>query len=283
MILGLVGNPTKPALKEVLPAYIAWLDGKKVKYVLSDEFSKIPELQNRDLISPAKVMDSCNVVLSFGGDGTFLNTVRLLHGRETPVLGVNLGGLGYLTEVGSDDLRRCTMDLLDKKWDIERRVVLEATVEGQENKNRWFALNDVVIDKGGYARMIHLHTSIDGRYLSTFRADGLIISTPTGSTAYSLSAGGPIMEPRMGAVLIVPNNPHSLTNRPLVISDDRTVRVEAHSPQHKVVVSVDGHIACEPSSGTAIIVKRADFTACVVNLKGRYFYDVLRQKLGWGN
>lgn len=283
MILGLIGNRNKDQVRVVLPAYVGWLDARKVHFLLSDEFKDVPGLQGRSFLPPEEIVKQAEVLLSFGGDGTLLNSVKLLGGRETPILGVNLGGLGYLTEVGSGELYMRTEHLLEKRWEIERRMILEVYAENGPRSGPWHALNDVVIDKAGYGRLIQLRASIDNMFLNTFRSDGLIVATPTGSTGYSLSAGGPILEPKMEGILLNPLNPHSLTNRPLLISDDKEIRVEAYSPANKVSVTVDGETACTLKSGQTLTIRRASFSACLVNFAGRFFYDVLRQKLHWGD
>lgn len=282
MVLGLVGNPTKSELVSVLPDYIHWLDKRGVDYLVSTEFTEIASLLALEKFPPSKIADQVDVLLSFGGDGTLLNTVHILHGREVPVLGVNLGGLGYLAPVGPDELQGRTEDLLSGRWSVEHRMMLEAHLEDQPDLEPWYALNDVVLDKGGYSRMIRLDTSIDGKFLNEYSADGIIIATPTGSTGYSLSAGGPIMEPKMAGILFHPLNPHSLSNRPLIISDDKTIRIVAHTEFDHVVMNVDGRDAYEVKSGATLVVRRASFSACLVNFEGRYFYQVLRQKLKWG-
>jgi NAD+ kinase len=283
MILGLAGNRHKEMLQVVLPEYVRWLDDRKVEIVISEEFRGVEGLGERNFVDPEMIGEHVDVVLSFGGDGTLLNTVGRLGGRETPVLGVNLGGLGYLTEVGSHELFKRTEQLLDHKWSTERRMILEVSVDGGDHGGPWQALNDVVVDKADYGRLIQIRTSIDGVYLNTFRADGLILATPTGSTGYSLSAGGPLLEPKMAGLLLTPLNPHSLSNRPLVIKDDKTVRVEAYTPEQYYSLTVDGQRVAKVESGRGISVIRAKNDACLVNFAGRYFYDVLRQKLGWGD
>lgn len=283
MILGISGNRHKEQIQEVLTAFLQWLDEHGVEVVVSGEFEQIPGLDGRRFVPPDKVGDHADVVLSFGGDGTLLNTVGRLSGRETPVLGVNLGGLGYLTEVGSNELFKRTQQLLDGNWSIERRMILEVhTVDGDDS-GPWYALNDVVIDKADYGRLIQIRASIDETYLNTFRADGIIIATPTGSTGYSLSAGGPILEPSMDGILLTPLNPHSLSNRPLVINDDKRIQVETFTPAKHYQLTVDGQSVTRLHSGAEVIIQRASFDACLVNFAGRYFYDVLRQKLGWGD
>ncbi len=283
MILGLAGNRHKEKLQTVLPDYVRWLDEHKVECVISEEFRGLDGLEERKFVEPEVIGEHVDVVLSFGGDGTLLNTVTRLSGVETPVLGVNLGGLGYLTEVGSDELIQRTEQLLERKWSIERRMILEVSVQNGQHGGPWQALNDVVVDKADYGRLIQIRSSIDGVYLNTFRADGLIIATPTGSTGYNLSAGGPILEPKMAGMLLTPLNPHSLSNRPLVINDDKTVCIETYTPEQYYSLTVDGECVAKIESGLGVNVKRAENDACLVNFAGRYFYEVLRQKLGWGD
>ncbi len=283
MILVVTGNRTKPEVVDVLPPFLAWLRERGVQHVVSDEFQELSGLGHNDFIPAAEIGGKGDVVISFGGDGTFLNTIRLLKGQETPVMGVNLGGLGYLTEVSTDELYERTEQLLRGEWEIERRILLEVTATDGKPQGPWYALNDVVVDKAGYSRLIELKASINGVYLNTFRGDGLIVSTPTGSTGYSLSSGGPILEPKMGGILIVPLNPHSLSNRPLVIDDDKTVEVVAHTPAPTVSISVDGQTVTQLKSGQSLTVRRAKSNACVVKFAGRQFYAILRQKLGWGD
>ncbi len=283
MILGLVGNPTKEILRSVLPEYISWLRDKEIEFLLSSEFREVLDSGEYKLFPPSEVGKKAEILLSFGGDGTLLNSVRILQGREIPVVGVNVGGLGYLTLVGADDLTQRTEDLLKGEFTIEQRMVLEAKVSDRPDLGTWYALNDVVVNKGGYSRMIELEASVDGDFLNRLRADGLIISTPTGSTAYNLSAGGPIIEPMLAGILYVPLNPHSFTNRPLLISDKKKIGIHAITGSPELIINVDGRLAGTMFSGETLEVKRADFAACLVNFDNHNFFQVLRRKLGWGS
>lgn len=282
LLLGLLGNPTKKELGRVLPEYIDWLNEHGIQFLLSTEFSELAGLVAYEKLLPSAIADRADILLSFGGDGTFLNTIHNLEDREVPVLGVNIGGLGYLTAVGREELFDRTLDLMNGEWEIERRMRLEARVEEMPNLGPWYALNEVIVDKGGYSRMIRLNTTIDGEFLNDYRADGIIVATPTGSTGYNLSAGGPIIEPKMAGILFVPLNPHSLSNRPLLVADDKTVRIVANTEFDHVVINVDGRVATNLPGGCTLVVRRAESDACLVNFKGRYFYQVLRQKLRWG-
>ncbi len=283
LVLGLTGNPTKTQLHVVLKDYINWLDKENISYLVSTDFIEFSELSSHEKIPPEEIAEQADIVLSFGGDGTLLNAVRLLQGREIPIVGVNVGGLGYLTTVGPEELKGRTLDILQDKWNIERRMILETHIEGKNSEKPWYALNDIVVEKGGYSRLIELNSTIDGEFLNNYYADGIIISTPTGSTGYNLSAGGPIMEPKMAGILFHPLNPHSLSNRPLIIADDKTIRITAHTEYEHVVINVDGLVAWNLRSGNTLVVKRAQFDALLVNFEGKYFYQVLRQKLKWGD
>ncbi|MDP8206433.1 MAG: NAD(+)/NADH kinase [Candidatus Electryonea clarkiae] len=283
LILGLAGNPVKRELEGFLSEYINWLEDKNIDYILSSEFESFKSLSKIGKESPENFCNTTDIVLSFGGDGTLLNTVRLLGGCETPVLGVNMGGLGYLTAAGPEDIHERTEDLLAGRWEAEKRMVLRASIEDCDKHGPWYALNDIVIDKGSYSLMINLHTTIDGEFLNNYRADGIIVSTPTGSTGYNLSAGGPIIEPKMAGIIFTPLNPHSLSNRPLIISDDKTIRILSESKLGYVNINIDGQEACKLENGCTLVVERASFIAPLVNFEGRYFYQILRQKLRWGD
>lgn len=285
MILGLTGNRTKDRVVHVLPAYTTWLREHGVNLVISEDFRDIQGLESYRFSAPEEIGTQCDVLLSFGGDGTLLNTVRLLQGTETPVLGVNLGGLGYLTEVGPDELYACTEALLDGRWSTIRRMILEVSCERKDGtvEGPWFALNDAVLDKAGFPRLISIKAEVNGQHVNHFRADGLILATPTGSTGYNLSAGGPILEPELEAIIMTPLNPHSLSNRPLIINSQKEIRIVASSPMNRTSVAVDGEAMCDLANNEAFVVRRSDISARLIHLhEGNTFYEVLRKKLGWG-
>jgi NAD+ kinase len=280
-VIGLIGNTQKPEISQVLPRYMARLQEIQFPFVLEKETAKAIGDTNSKAIAADEIAKHCDLVLSFGGDGTFLSSAHMVMRHLVPILGVHLGGLGYLAEVSPDELFERTDALLRGDYIVENRLVLEARVNNDHGV--FHALNEVTIDKAGYTRTIHLRTSIDGKYLNTYTADGLILSTPTGSTAYSLSTGGPILEPTMGAIILAPICPHTLAHRPVVVQDDKVIEVEVTSTSHEVMITVDGQISTRKSSGVRVTVKKAKYPMQLVRFPGRYFYDVLREKLKWGD
>lgn len=225
-----------------------------------------------------------DMVVVLGGDGTLISTARIIGERDIPILGVNLGSLGFLTEIALDELYPALEKCLLGDFRVSERIMLRAVVErdGRETASH-LVLNDVVINKGALARIVDLKTRVNSFHLTTFKADGLIISTPTGSTGYSLSAGGPIINPSMNCIVITPICPHTLTNRPLVINDDSVVEVTVNSlDDEDIYLTLDGQVGLELRSGDMIHVRRASHTAKLVMSKERDYFAVLRTKLKWG-
>jgi len=224
------------------------------------------------------------LVVVLGGDGTLISAARLIGGRDIPILGVNLGSLGFLTEITVDELYPLLTDCLEGNFNVSNRMMLDCSVEreGVEIASHQ-VLNDVVINKGALARIVDLDTRVDNHHLTTFKADGLIISTPTGSTGYSLSAGGPIVHPSMNCLAITPICPHTLTNRPIVVADDSIISITVSSRDDEdVFLTLDGQVGVELKSGDLIHVSRAKFYSHLVMSKKRNFFEVLRTKLKWG-
>lgn len=218
------------------------------------------------------------MVIAFGGDGTILAAARAIGVHKTPILGVKIGSLGFLAEVASEELLTVMEKIERGGFRLEERMVLEATVANR----KFFALNDVVIDKGASPRIIQLSVYVGDEYVSTSTADGLIVATPTGSTAYSLSAGGPIVNPAMKAIIITPICPHILANRPMVISAEETFTVEIKSEDAEVKFTVDGQENLALRSGDRVQIKKADHSVRLIKSSDRSFYDLLRTKLKWG-
>jgi NAD+ kinase len=227
---------------------------------------------------------SADLVVVLGGDGTLISTARTIGERNIPILGVNLGSLGFLTEIALDELYPALEKCLAGDFRVSERLMLQSVVErcGEELASN-LVLNDVVINKGALARIVDLKTRVNGHELTTFKADGLIISTPTGSTGYSLSAGGPIINPSMNCVVITPICPHTLTNRPLVIdaASDVTVTVKSLDDED-IYLTLDGQVGVELKSGDMIHVKRAAHSTRLIMSEERDYFAVLRTKLKWG-
>jgi NAD+ kinase len=226
-----------------------------------------------------------DLLVSLGGDGTLLRGARLVAPYGVPVFGVNLGYLGFLTSIAPSELERAFADLLAGRVVSDKRMVLKASVIAADGtpKESFLALNDAVLHKGGFARVIRMGVYADGQEVGNYRADGIILSTPTGSTAYSLSAGGPIVSPSVDCIIATPICPHTLAIRPLVLPATETVAVEVLSPSEELVLTIDGQEGAQLARGDRLIVERAPTSLHLVRLPGQTFFDTLRRKLRWGD
>ncbi len=229
-------------------------------------------------------LDDIDALITLGGDGTLLRGARLLAGKPAPILGINLGRLGFLTTCGSEDAEKALEILASGEYVAEARMSLAARAVDQKGNNRqeWLALNDFVLHKGGFARVVRLSVSIDGESIGLYAADGVIISTPTGSTAYSLSAGGPVVVPTVESIILTPISAHMLAVRPLVIAPDAEVTVETIQNPEELIVTVDGQVGTNLQSGEKLIVRRAANPVLIVRFPDTSFFVRLRKKLGWG-
>ncbi|MDQ7819469.1 MAG: NAD(+)/NADH kinase [Armatimonadota bacterium] len=226
--------------------------------------------------SEETLASGAHLVVAVGGDGTILRAARLAAAADVPILGVNLGGLGFLSEVSVQELPAVAADLAEGRYSLDERMMLQAEVGGQ---GRLLALNDVVVSHGGVARVLRLRVWVNGEHLASYPADGVIVATPTGSTAYSLSAGGPVVHPRVEALLITPICPHTFNARAVVVHRDDVVEVEAGSA---AAVTADGRATVSLEPGQRLRVCRAEQVTRFVRLRRRSFYGILRTKLTWG-
>lgn len=223
-------------------------------------------------------------LITLGGDGTLLRGARLLEGKSIPILGVNLGRLGFLTTCGSEDAEEALRLLATGEYVAEARMTLAARAvdEAGSNRQQWRALNDFVLHKGGFARVVRLSVAINGESIGVYAADGVIISTPTGSTAYSLSAGGPVVVPTVESIILTPISAHMLAVRPLVIPADAEITVETIQNPEELIVTVDGQVGTNLRRGEKLVVHRAPNPVLIVRFPGTTFFERMRVKLGWG-
>lgn len=230
-----------------------------------------------------EIMSQADLAIVLGGDGTMLSVARRASRREVPILGVNLGSLGFLTATTTSEMFVAVERVLAGEYEVERRSLLEAVlVRDGERVGVFQVLNDVVINKGALARIINMETWVDDEYLCTYKADGLIVSTPTGSTAYALAAGGPIIDPAIGVVVLAPICPHTLSNRPIVIPDQANIQVVLRTADEEVILTLDGQEGLPMKVGDTVGIKRSGITVAFVQPPNRTFFDVLRDKLRWG-
>jgi NAD+ kinase len=270
-----------PRVGALVSETIPWLQSRGVS-VFVDEASARQCPDSVEVTPPEQLPGKVDAVSVFGGDGTLLYAARLVAGSGVPILGVNLGSLGFLTEVKLEELRPAFENLLSGNYYIENRMLLYVTVlRNQQEIARYLALNDAVINKGALARIVELEVTVNAQLMTLTRADGLIISTPTGSTAYSLSAGGPILYPTLEAFVITPICPHTLSNRPVVVPDDGIIGV-CLSRGAEVMLTVDGQVGMPLQQGDCLHVEKAGPSIHLIQATGSSFFKLLREKLKWG-
>lgn len=281
MKIGIVGNPRYADLKAVLD-HVALAAPTRGISLYSEP--RLEAFWNRDVPSFDSV--DLDALITFGGDGTLLRGARLLAGRETPILGVNLGRVGFLTTATRESLDAALDALVAGKYQTERRQALRAAIRDAEGETRstQIAVNDVAVHKGGVARVIRVNVYIQGENVGPYSADGIIVATPTGSTAYSLSAGGPIVVQGVEAIIVTPIAAHTLAVRPLVVPASYRVVIEPIAGwSEDLLVSFDGQTGTTLAPGESVDVCRADHRVCLIRFGGEGFFERMRQKLHWGD
>jgi len=278
--IGIICKTGKTEVAGILKLLLPWLGNKGYEVFIDEETAVLLGAEGH---SRAHIPSLVDMVIVFGGDGTMLGVTRLIGDRGVPILGVNLGGLGFITEVNRDELFDVIDEMLSGNCSIEERIMLTARVNRNGKAAADFTvLNDVVINKGALARIIELETFIGSNYVTTFKADGLIIATPTGSTAYSLAAGGPILYPTLNSIVLTPICPHTLTNRPIVLPDNVTVLVTLRSASEDVYLTLDGQIGFSLQRDDTVEIMKAAYTTRLLIPSQRNYFQVLRTKLKWG-
>lgn len=280
--LGIVGNREKEGVRALLPALVRWIreQGREVSLERSLASSVRGVGAGRSMETLVRRVDA---MLVLGGDGTMLHAARVVSEAGVPILGVNMGGLGFLTETGRDSLYPALTRLFAGRFRVERRMMVEAHVRSARGGREWKAigLNDAVIHPTARSRVIALDLAIGGKAIGTLVGDGLIIATPTGSTAYSLSAGGPIVRPTLQTLLATPISPHTLAWRPLLVGADETIDVRIRRGHPPATLALDGQVLRRLAPGDEIRIHRARRHVSIILLNAGTFYDVLRNKLAW--
>ncbi|QWV99168.1 NAD(+)/NADH kinase [Geomonas nitrogeniifigens] len=264
---------------------IGWLAGRGVTAHVEKHLSlRLRRTTLAESAESSEIARDADLVVVLGGDGTLIAAARLIGERDVPILAVNLGSLGFLTEITLDELYPSMERCLAGDFEVTERMMLLACVErAGEVVELHRVLNDAVINKGALARIIDMETSVNGRYLTTFKADGLIISTPTGSTGYSLSANGPIIHPELECISITPICPHTLTNRPLVVDAGAQIAIKLnYAPDESVFLTLDGQVGMKLLSGDVVQIRKAPHVTRLIQSRSKDYFEVLRTKLKWG-
>ena len=279
--VGIIANIAKEKSPEYTAALREWMLKRGLEVYLEEGIAaKIGCLPG---VEKEKLRALVDLLVVFGGDGTILRTARLASKRDVPIVGINLGGFGYLTEVNLSEMFAALELILAGNFQIEKRMMLDVEIQGGEEPFReGTVLNDVVINRGNLSRIVELETTVDGRYLTTFKADGLIIATPTGSTAYSLAAGGPIIFPELNSILINPICPHTLTNRPVILPESAVIRVTLCTLEQGATVTLDGQVSFTVKYGDSVTIRKSRYITTLISSPHRGYLEILRTKLGWG-
>ena len=285
--IGIVVKPHQPDALQTLCRLTEWLSQRDIKLVGGPEIER-ERIEHEtgcaiESVKEEALAKTVDLMLVLGGDGTMIATARMLGDIEVPVMGVNYGGLGYLAEFPLEELFSALEAILAGDYKVQERLMLTVELRrGEEliTKNR--VLNDVVVNKSALARIIEIETYLNNQFLNRFRADGLIVSTPTGSTAYNLSAGGPIIFPSMNAVVITPICPFTLSNRPIVVPDDSVIEVRLMTKNEEVALTLDGQVGFPLQAGDRALIRKSNATFNLVQPANRNYFDLLRNKLRWG-
>ena len=287
--VGIVSKPNVTAAVEIVPKLLEWLNDRGIGVRMDGETASHAGAPTSGSAGPIagfsreEVPEGCDLIIVLGGDGTLLSAARAIGRREIPLFPVNLGGLGFLTAISIDELFPELERAFRGEHRIAKRKLLTTEVvrDGQVVAS-YDALNDAVLTKAAMARMIDLDAHVDEQFVCAYKADGLIISTPTGSTAYSLSAGGPIIFPSVPAICITPICPHMLTNRPVIVPETSVVRVTSRGPDASVFLTIDGQVGTPIHEGDVLVCRSSQYSLHLVRPPRMMFFDVLRQKLKWG-
>ncbi|MCK4656608.1 MAG: NAD(+)/NADH kinase [candidate division Zixibacteria bacterium] len=278
--LGVKANLNRQGADTVVRRLVEWSRSNQVPLCLCDDLRDLAA-GSEQIVPPHELPQRSDIILSMGGDGSLLATARLVGDSGVPILGINIGSLGFLAEQTPEDLERTLKRVIEGDFSLEERMILAAELPGSDDGRIKFALNDIVVGRGDI-RLIDLALYSNGDYICSYAADGLILSTPTGSTAYSLAVGGPILNPEMDAIIASPIAPHSLTSRPLIFSVEETLTLEVKSETDVAMLTIDGQVSTPLKYGDKIRIRKADFNVKLVRFEEQSFYKVLRSKLQWG-
>lgn len=280
--VGVIAKVHTPGIRDILKELCQWLAERQIQVFVDQATGELIE-QPLEVHSKAKIPSLVDCILVLGGDGTLLSIARLIAGRDVPILGVNLGSLGFLTEITLEEMYLALEQVYCQEYTTSQRLLLTASVSREgEHIAQYCALNDVVLTKSTLARMIYLDTYIDGHYVTTYKADGLIVGTPTGSTAYNLAAGGPIIHPDMQALVMTPICPHTLTNRPTVIPDTAQIEIILKSENEDVFLTLDGQVGFALRYKDVVRLRKAENMIRLIRPPERNYFEILRTKLKWG-
>lgn len=282
--VGLIGRPGSAGVAETLRHLIDFLESRHLHVLLETQTAELLPGHGRQESSRGMLGESCDLVIVVGGDGSLLGAARALARFDVPVLGVNRGRLGFLTDISPEEIDLKVGQVLNGEYELEQRFLLEMEIKRDgaimADGN---ALNDIVLHSGSHVHMIDFDLYVEGQYVNTQRSDGLIVATPTGSTAYALSGGGPIMHPRLDAIAMVPMHPHALSSRPIVVDGNSEIKMSIRSREVMPQVSCDGQSSTGMEEGDWLYIRKHPYKLKLLHPYGHDFYAACRTKLGWSN
>lgn len=283
MKFAVIANPKKYSVKQPFTEVLQWADEQEIPTYFFKGLQELYEGQEHDAAivtgSEEEAIDEADIIIALGGDGTILYTARLLKNIQKPILGINSGRLGFMASTQVENLRQALSHLKEGTFRIDSRYLLEA----EDNQNNiYHALNEFLFAKKDSTSMVNVVAEYDNMFINNYWTDGLIVASPTGSTAYNLSSGGPIVMPHTDVMVLTPINPHTLTTRPLVLPSQKSLKVTVNEQEHEVLFSYDGQIVDIVSYPFEVRIRRSDFTLDLIELPDQSYFDTLRQKLMWG-
>ena len=282
---GIWANTDKPSFWKVLPDIVSWAKNKSIDLFITTRIES--QLKDNDLdyqlIESADDFVKLDFILTLGGDGTILSLARAVGDRGTPILGIHLGELGFLAEVVLEDMFTRLDEVVAGDYNIQKRMVIKCIVNNGSEPQAFYALNDIVVDRGKSHRLLNCELLANDDFVAKYNADGLIVATPTGSTAYSLASGGPIVMPTFGSMVVTPICPHTLTLRPIVFPDDQILQISFPEDGEKnMALAVDGQVNEYLESTAKVVIQKAPYKINMVNFTDSNYFNTLRTKLGWG-
>lgn len=277
MRIGLIVNHQKPLAKKVVREIINFACKNGIEVMLEEEAAQKLNI-TRYATKTEDLIKNANLIIALGGDGTLLRTARLIQAKGIPIMGINLGGLGFMTTFSAEESKQALIDFLNKNYREEMRMVLEVTYR---QKEKFFALNDCAINMANHCRIIEIMLNSNKQHICKLVADGVVVSTPTGSTAYSLAAGGPIVFPTMEAIIITPLSPHVLSARPLIIPSDEIITLQLTKTSETAIVTIDGQEQRPLNPNDKVTITKADFSIRLITPYNKSYYEILRTKMKW--
>ncbi len=279
--VGIYAKTNHPDVEQIASTICARFKLEQIEVLLEDSLAE--QIGQVNGHAGEEIPEQVDLIIVLGGDGTLISVARLIGDLSVPIVGVNLGRLGFLTEVTRDELPEMLERLISGNYQVSDRMMIDASIyRNDQVVGQFTVLNDIVINKGALARIIDMETSVDGRHLTSYKADGLIISTPTGSTGYNLAAGGPIIYPDINSLLITPICPHMLTNRPIMVWSRSVIEIKVNFEDDVVFFTADGQVGRKLLPGDRVEVRRSEARTCLVSSPSKDYFEILRTKLNWG-